>query len=185
MQIDRRTFFIISMVALAIAVVTNITRWLYPPADLGGIARYSLMAANFMALYYLYRFGRFRYSRFRFPFFLLLATGLIGILFQIQHWGGTWVLLVLPSVGIAVTYSLWFFTKPEKTLNDTLKVLCVNAWVLLPLLNVTDFGYFLMPYIAVLNATLLHTAYVHFKLVEEKTLEAEEPEWDFDKTEQQ
>lgn len=143
------------------------------------------MTANYMALYYLYRYGRFRFSRFRFPFFLLLALTMIGILFQIQHWEGASLIFIGTSFGIAIVYTIWFFTKPGKTLNDTLKVLCVNTWVLLPLLSTWSYSYFLTPLVSVFNTILLHTTYIHFKLVEEKKQETEEPEWDFDKTQEE
>ena len=75
--------------------------------------------------------GQLRRSRFAAPVAGAIACLSMGILFKIQHWSGSGVLLAGSGLALAGLYGAWFARKPAKTRLDLFKLsyaLSLGLW---------------------------------------------------------
>jgi len=93
---------------------------------------------------------------------LSISIAILGILFKLMHWPYGWVLLVAGIVGLAIFYSVHFYTKSPKRLFDYTKLILLISFLIHYAIRVfhLQYGYIFR---LVFQATLILTIILYVK----------------------
>jgi hypothetical protein len=127
-NIKNKTALTLIGISIIAIVFGSILDLIIPGHDLANILLYSgLLTGQLLGLIMLILNGSIMNTIYWKIIQFCLGIAIIGVLFKIQHWVGSNIIITISFISIVITYAIRFINKPHKGHLDILKVLYVTA----------------------------------------------------------